>query len=293
MIPQSSVEALASAQRGPDAASFWREARMGFDEECKHSDGHPISEETARALMAGELGEQYFAILAQTCSPLYWHAPNEHGQSEILHNGTLTYVQGRDGIFGVTAAHVVKGYLADASRPGCMLQLGNAKLELQLIEMDEQLDIATLAIPGVALRQVGKGIAPVSLPRPHDEPQEGRGIMLCGFPGEDRRPYPGNHVSWGAFGAVGISRRVNQRQITWSPDHEHHVPLRNVPVLERNKNLGGISGGPLIAWFEKAGGLLSYYSLAGVIVQAEATLENVVARRAEYIRPDGKLRPFN
>lgn len=263
---------------------------MSFDDKWEYPSDHPLSEDKARALAAGDLGRQYFDILARTCSPLYWHGPDNHGGRSIRTNGTLTYIQSSEGIFGVTAAHVIRQYQEERDRDSCVLQLGNAGMSLELIDIDERLDLATLVVPETVRAAVGKELAPVSLPRIGDLPQEGRGIMLAGFPGADREEFPGLNVGWGMFGAVGISRRVNDKQITWSPDHEHHIPVHGIPPLSPNKELGGISGGPLIAWFEKAGGWLVYYSLAGVVVEANSGLENVAAMRSEFIRPNGKLR---
>lgn len=263
---------------------------MSFSDRWEYPAGHPISEDRARVMAAGELGKQYFEILARTCSPLYWHRPDAAGVRSIQANGTLTYIQGSSSVFGVTAAHVVRQY--QEVQESCVLQLGNAELKLDLLDLDERLDLATIAIPETVRRAVGKEVAPICLPRTGDVPQEGRGIMLAGFPGEDRQALSGTEVGWGMFGAVGVSRRVNDRQITWSPDHQHHIPVGGIPALRPNKQLGGISGGPLIAWFEKAGGWLVYYSLAGIVVEANAELENVAAIRAEYIRADGTLRPL-
>lgn len=263
---------------------------MSFDEKWTYPEGHPISVEEAKAHLSGELGRQHYEILARACSPIYWHLPDGSGGRTICANGTLTYVQSEGAVFGVTACHVIDQYLADAERGECLLQLGNAALNLEIIDRDDRLDLATVALDQAVLRAVGKEIAPVSLPRPGDVPQEGRGIMMCGYLGEDRHEFPGRGVGWGMLGVVGLARRVTAKQITWSPDHEGHVPVPGVPALTPHKNLGGISGGPLIAWFEKAGGWLVYYSLAGIIVEANSKLENVVALRADFIRKDGRLR---
>lgn len=263
---------------------------MSFTETWEYPEGHPISPAQAREQLRGDLGKHNFEILARSCSPFYWHQPARAEQPSIRANGTLTYVRSDARMFGVTAAHVFKQYLHDAGEDGCQLQVGNAFLDLELIALDERLDLATVVLPDLWARQVSKDIMPISLPRPCDVPQEGRRIMLCGFVGEDRLERPGVRVDWGMLGVAGIARRVTEKQITWSPDHEAHIPVAGVPQLGRHKNLGGISGGPVIAWFEKAGGLLSYFTLAGIIVEANAALENVVAIRTEFIRPDGTLR---
>ena len=266
---------------------------MTFDQAWKYPDNHPLSLDQAKALTSGDLGREHSKILARSCSPLYWYTPEDTRGNVIQANGTLTYTQSNERVFGVTAAHVVREYQAQAAREDCVLQLGNSRFSLDIIAIDDRLDLATVAIPPAHFREVGKEIAPVSLSRPNDIPQEGRGIMLCGFVGEDRHLSPGLRVDWGMFVATGIARRVNDKQITWVPDHKAHIPVPGVPALRRNKNLGGISGGPLIAWFEKVGGLLAYYSLAGVIVEANPVLENVIAIRTEFIRPDGTLRAMS
>jgi hypothetical protein len=58
--------------------------------------------------------------------------------------------------------------------------------------------------------------------------------------------------------------------------------------LATNDRLGGISGGPLIGWFETPDHL-AHYVLAGVISEAHQELENVVARRADFISDDGSI----
>lgn len=262
---------------------------MSFNQEWFWPEGHPVSVDRAKELMRGDLGRYHYEILARICSPLYWHFPDDKGVRRISANGTLSYVQSEERVFGVTAAHVVNGYLKEEAEPGCVLQLGNAVLSADVIDIDEKLDLATLRLCEATLAAVGKEIMPVSLCRSGDIPQEGRGIMMCGYIGEERRQRNRRQVDWGMLGVVGVARRVSDEQITWIPDHENHVSVPGVPQLTRNKDLGGISGGPLIAWFERPKTYLSYFSLAGVIKEANAELEYVVASRSHFIRADGKI----
>lgn len=262
---------------------------MSFKEQWSCPEGHPLSVERAKELMKGNLGRYQYEILSGVCSPLYWHLPDGKGARSIVANGTLSYVQSDGHVFGVTAAHVVNDYLRVENESGCVLQLGSADFSLDIIDMDEGLDVVTLRLSPETLSSVGKKISPVSLSRPYDVPQEGRGIMICGYPGEDRRELPNRNVDWGMLGIIGIARRVSEDQITWAPDHSSDVPVPGIPKLPKNKNLGGISGGPLIAWFERPETYLSYFSLAGVIKEASAQLEYVVASRSHFIRPDGRI----
>ena len=260
---------------------------MSFNDEYSYPIDHPLSADEAKRLIGGELGWQMRHMVAASCSPIYWHGVDDDGRSRILHNGTVTYVRGDDGMIGITACHVIDEYLARGE--GGPLQIGNAAYDLDLIDKNDALDLATLAIPEQVIRSLGKDIIAISLPRQGDVPQEGRGIMLGGFPGLDRIVVGQLQVGWGLFTAIGLARRVNERQITWVPDHANNMSVEGIPDLPPNKELGGISGGPMIAWFEKAGGLLSYCSLAGIIVQANSDLELVVARRAEFVKSSGKL----
>lgn len=166
----------------------------------------------------------------------------------------------------------------------------NRAVDLDVIDASEALDLATLRLP-TSLTELGKDIAPISLGRAHDEPTEGRGILLGGYPGSERIVSPGQ-IDWGMFVAVGIARRVNYRQITWSPEREHHVGPAAMPILPPHQELGGISGGPLIAIFEKAGSLMSYQSLAGIIIEADADKELVIAQRTDSVRADGTIGPL-
>ncbi|RYD65622.1 MAG: hypothetical protein EOP84_31775 [Verrucomicrobiaceae bacterium] len=262
---------------------------MNFNNDWAWPEDHPVSIERAQELMRGDLGKYHYEILARTCSPIYWHLPDEAGSRPIRADGTLSYVKADGKVFGVTAAHVMAEYLADAEKPGCVLQLGDAALRADIIDMNVQLDLATVRLNDATLAAVGKEILPVSLCRPNDVPQEGRGIMMCGFIGEDRRELPNQRVDWGMLGVIGVARRVSEDQITWAPDHENNTPVSGVLQLPRNKNLGGISGGPLIAWFERPKTNLTYFSLAGVVKEASKELEYVVASRSHFIRPDGRI----
>jgi len=252
-------------------------------------DGHPISEEQARKLLQGELGNVYRAILRGCCAPVFWHRRAAADTTEICDNGTLTFVNTGKRLLGVTAAHVVEGFnTAKASRE-ITLQVMNAELEggFDVIDIDPNLDVATISLNLGFLKKLGKAVVPLE-GWPPLAPEEGRGIMLAGYPGLDRLTLPTKQVSWGLFTAMSIARRVTNHQITWLLEREHGVPHPHIPDLPPNRALGGISGGPLIAWFETPSHVI-YPRLGGIISQASAALENVVARRADFIQADGRI----
>jgi hypothetical protein len=257
---------------------------MSFDDKWEYPADHPIKPEQAKALIAGDLGAQYRDILAHACSPIYWHSGQPQIDPRIQSNGTVTYARIGSETVGITAAHVVRGFEEAKGNGPCVLQIGNAAYDLDIIAIDDALDLAVLRLPTAMIASLGKPIIPLSLCRPGDVVQEQRGIMLAGFPGEDRLEGDGKPIGWGLLVVIGVARRVNEMQITWSPDYENHIPAEGIPDLERNKNFGGISGGPLIGLFEKGGGSLQYFSLAGIVVQANTIFgacDVVVARRLD------------
>lgn len=254
---------------------------MSFSDKWEYPTDHPIKPEQAKALVGGELGAQYRSILSQICSPIFWHRSQPQNGSEILSNGTVTFARLKDQIVGITAAHVVRGFERANNDAPCALQIGNAAYDLDVLGIDDGLDLAVLRLPGATIDALGKQIMPLPLCQPGDVVQEQRGILLAGFPGEDRRDEGRHQVGWGLFVAIGIARRVNEVQITWSPDYANHIPAEGIPDLPMHKDFGGISGGPLVGLFEKGGGALQYFSLAGILVEANNILDVVVACRLD------------
>lgn len=251
-------------------------------------ENHPISNESARQLMQGELADVYRATLRDCCAPIYWYRNSKTGPLDICDNGTMTFVNTGKRLIGITAAHVLEGFHKAKVACDISLQIMNARPDsLDIIDCDKQLDIATIAVEPDMLNELGKTIKPLSS-WPPLVPEEGRGIMLAGYPGLDRIATPPNVVNFGLFTALGIARRVSSDQITWLLEREHGVRHPNVPDLPPNRALGGISGGPLVGWFETPGHL-TYPRLCGIICEASDALENVVARRADFIGDDGTI----
>ena len=244
-------------------------------------------------MVVSELGDVQRNMLRDCMLPIYWHEKTATGQpNPVLNSGTLTIARTGTRVLGITAAHVARGYQDDKSRMSLTLQLMEAEIDdLDIISISDRLDLATIAVPDSILQQCGKPISPISiLEQGRHEPEEGRGIMFAGYPGVVRAQVNPRLIDWGMFGAIGIARRVTDEQITWVAERAHAVEHPTIPTLPPNTELGGISGGPMVAWFEKHGGMLSYGSLVAIVSQASADLENVIAKRVHYIRDDGTIR---
>jgi hypothetical protein len=255
-----------------------------MSDEPKAPEGHPLSIDEAKKLIAGRLGDEYRGILSRCCAPMYWHQ-RINGRLQILNSGTLTLVQTPKRLMGITAAHVIRGFETDhaeATSP-IHLQVMSAFLNLEVIAISDKLDIATLVIDKKTIGQMGKEIVPL-LTWPPREPQEGRGIMLAGYPAADRLEPKPMEANWGIFTALCVARRVMDDQITWRAERREEI-MTDLPPKHQ---LGGISGGPLIGWFETPGHFTTY-ALSGIISEAHQDLEYVVARRADFIREDGSI----
>lgn len=251
-------------------------------------DNHPITPERAKELISGELGNVCRKILMDCCAPFFWSRRNGN-KLDLCSNGTITIVRTSERLIGVTARHVIQGYLDARQMCPVVLQVYDSELrDLKVIAMSsEGLDLATIELDNDFLAKLGKSIVPLS-GWPPLQPQEGRGIMLAGYPGEERI-LSDSSIDWGLFTCLSIARVVTHDQITWAVERDYDIPVEGIPRLPPNANLGGISGGPLIGWFETASGI-TQYRLCGIISQASPMLENVVAKRADFIMPDGGIR---
>lgn len=253
---------------------------------------HPITEERARKLIAGELGNVYRDILQTSCAPIYWYRTDGNDRS-IEHNGTVTFVKTAERLLGITAAHVLKEYLRNGD--GVELQIMNAvvrDMANRVICMSEELDIVTFAVDEDLLRCIGTRIVPLATwpPRP---PSEGFGIMLAGYPGSARIA-GSDEVSFGLFTALVTARTVTDKQITWVMDRDRHVANTLAPTPPPISDLGGISGGPLISWFESEQ-YIATYALSGIVIEHpdyrnnEFSIERVIAIRADFIQDSGRI----
>ncbi|MDO9533224.1 MAG: hypothetical protein Q7O12_14005 [Deltaproteobacteria bacterium] len=252
-------------------------------------EGHPISLEKAKRLLAGDLGDVLRKILMDCCVALFWFQRRKDNPT-ILHNGTVTLVQTPKKLLGITAAHILRKYEKDRREQKIRLQLADCVVDdifERVIAISDRFDIATFEFDRELLANMCKDMVPLES-WPPQPPQEGRGIMLAGFPGKERLEKNKLEADFGLFTALGIARIVNDRQITWAVDREYFLKTQTIKNLSPNYDLGGISGGPLISWFETSN-YISYYKLSGIITEANATLETVVASRAECINEDGTI----
>ncbi|WP_341197671.1 hypothetical protein [Hyphomonas chukchiensis] len=192
---------------------------------------------------------------------------------------------------GITAAHVVTEFvLAEELAPQTVMLMNAVLPKLNVIDISERLDLATFEIDDAILNAVGKGISPLTN-WPPQAPTEGRGILMAGYPALVRLTkgvvQNVGIIEWGLFTVLGTAGRVSDEQISWMIDRERNVKHPTIPDPPPNAELGGISGGPVISLLERRG--VHYWGLSGIISQASAQLERIVAKRADLIAADGKI----
>ena len=258
-------------------------------------DEHPISLEKAKELLAGDLGDVYRGILAGCCVPVYWFNLGTKDFS-ISHNGTLTIARTPKALLGITAAHVFRQYERDSKNGRARLQLMNEVVDdlgRRLIDISDKLDLATFAFDENLVKRLGRTPLGVWPPRP---PQEGKGIMISGFPAVERIESKDFAVNFGLFTAIGVARTVTEKQITWLLEREFQLAKARVPAPPPEYDLGGISGGPLISWFESPNHV-SHYCLSGIVIEHPdykndkdmRPIERLIAIRADSIAESGKI----
>lgn len=250
---------------------------------------HPISEACARELIGGDLGDVWRQIIMGCCRPIYWFSVAQ--PTLILANGSVTFIRTPARLLGVTAAHVLEEMERASTRQPIRVQIANHIFNdwaARRIDADHRNDLATLDLSNIPLAHFGNDVVPLES-WPPLPPVEGRAIAIGGYPGRDRRPVKLFENNWGLFTALGIARTVSDDQITWIVPPESDVNAGGVQELPPNYDLGGISGGPLIATFETRAGIATY-RLSGIVSEAQATLEYVVAKRLDGLGPDGTFR---
>lgn len=255
--------------------------------------GNRITIDEARAMLNGGLREELLGILMGACAPIYW-LPAAVENATITHSGTVTFVRTDERSLGITALHVLTQYFEDHDATPQTLRIANAvvgDLRVRLIDQDERLDIATFAIDDQLISEMEREVVPAGWPP--RAPAEGCGVHLAGFPAIATREGE-KTADFGLCTILGVARTVTDIQITWLHDPAVcTVPSKAEPMPDI-VNLGGMSGGPLIAWFGSPAGVLTSH-LCGIVTEAprlgdpNTLVEKVAAVRADFISDSGRI----
>lgn len=256
--------------------------------EWRPPDNHPIDEARARGIVQ-LTGAPSREFLGTCCVPLYWWATKQP-DNPILGNGTVTLIKTPKRVIGLTANHVVAGALEAFEGGDVVMQLADAsahELRTRIIARSANLDLASFSFDGLIDRLGWPDKRPL-VSWPPIPPQEGRGIMIGGYPGNGREKIGRKGISFGLFTALTIARTVSDDQISCRFEREYMVESADVPAMPPNYDLGGISGGPVITLVESPSYLVSY-RLGGIVSEASCELEKVFAKRVDFIKDDGSF----
>ncbi|MGH7066076.1 MAG: hypothetical protein ACREET_18545 [Stellaceae bacterium] len=230
--------------------------------------------------------------------PICWHDQAKTFPKEIV-GASCFVLRFATRLVGVTAAHVVRKFQrAKASSPSlvCQLHLMLFDLDGALIDIDDDLDIATFAISEWQLNKTLTDPFDVSTRWPLDDVvKPDASIQLVGYP-ENIRVINSIEKSavFNAWGALDFIQDYNEREIilTYEPDKVLGAPTK--PPL--GYNMSGCSGGPGIVHELRASNLHVWYPV-GLIVEGprfgegdSAAFDIIRVRRIDFVQADGHIR---
>jgi hypothetical protein len=253
--------------------------------------------------MKGGLGQAEVELAASFTAPLFWILRGERG--ETIKNGSVFFLDAGEGVFAVTASHVVEECFADSRSPSfvqCMIGGNGDTLPIHLrdriIDANHDLDIATFRVTEEEVRATRHTVLTgYQKAWPPPSPQRDRGIVYCGYPGTGREVLAPREISFGCVASNGIATSVNEDSISVQIEREHLFPLLGEGMIPENYDFRGISGGPLIAIVQTS--TIRSWMPAGVIIRGPNTSNNVeeaipgfeviTARPIQFILPNGEL----
>jgi hypothetical protein len=205
------------------------------------------------------------------------------------HSASAFFLDFGENVYVVTAAHVYDGYLKDKAKPGKFgSQIGDVPFDLEERFVSRgpkpDIDVATFRITRNEIKETGKQVVLAS-PWPPPTPVVGQASFIVGFPGSDRRWIDRRSIEFGTFSVCSPITKIESDRIISAFEREYWVASRGNEKAER-KELGGLSGGPLLYPLERDGAW--FLMLAGVISQAVFN-EAIYATPSSVIRPDGTV----
>jgi hypothetical protein len=164
-----------------------------------------------------------------------------------------------------------------------------------LISCRADLDIATFRVIASEVEIIGKSVVTPGPPNWEPlSPDVGNFAFFAGFPEQTRGMTPGGHFfATAPYFAMTHITSVTDHQITCRFNREKMIDFSGSGLPPPGYNISGVSGGPLLVPTLIRQSVLEgvVWRLGGVIVQAAMgdLFEQVVAVRAHYIQPDGRL----
>jgi len=237
----------------------------------------------ARALMARGLDAGLAGVPELYAAPIHSRAP-----SGEIRSGTTFFLDCGDGVFGVTARHVLDELVQNV-RSGCHCYVGCSTMSFDLAErvisMGRAVDIGTYRVEHREVDAAKVHVLKAPPPWPPAAPKLNQGLLFAGFPGVDRRATSHRTEFCGTSGA-GIVDSINDRDISCLLDREHMAPIGGLAVPPEGFDFAGMSGAPVLAI---TGSEIVSWRLAGVVYECGRVFEIIKVARADFIGADGTI----
>jgi hypothetical protein len=252
---------------------------------------------------ADEFQKQITQAALRWGRPIWW-CDWQRPFAELNIKGASCFVlKFTDRCVGVTAAHVICELFAArqvTASLDCRIQLTPLNLLYTLIDMNDQLDIATFSISDEQVHASGVQPFDVSAQWP---PPEGliakqMPLQLIGFP-ECLRiiDYAGGSVTCQAYGALALVEDYSDREIITVYDPTQCIGIPH--LLQLGFNMSGCSGGPAVI-HQTRNGVHRWYPVGlihrGPLGQAEgddANFDIIRIRRIDCIDENGRIQTPN
>jgi len=261
--------------------------------------------EEAIAVIRGGLGKAELEFVASITAPIFWVLRDRTG-NELIKNGSLFFLDAGEGIFAVTAAHVVFECLEDMKSPEfvqCMIGRDGKtayafRLPDHIIDAHADMDIATLRFGAEEVEFIGRTVLTgIQRAWPPTLAELDGGVTYCGFPGRGRKWIARREISFGRVPMAGIVTNVHESCISIQIDRDKLVRVFGDEDMPENFDFGGMSGGPVLAIVQTP--TLRFWKPAGVIFQGPNPsgrpeesipgLEIIRVRPMHFIKPNGSL----
>ena len=193
-----------------------------------------------------------------------WFTERENPLS-ILHRASCGALQIGENLFGVTAAHVVRKYQADAADQTVYGALLDEEFDLNIIDINDDKDIATFEIPAALLETLQK--TPIIYPAnewPPVSPVQEQGVLMSGYPADRQR-----------LGDDGIAFEMVTNRLIIDNLTPHQTTINVVPDVLMDEapfindiagEIGGYSGTPLL--LERMGNTQEReFDFGGIIIE--------------------------
>lgn len=259
----------------------------------------------AIAVVRDGLGEAELKFVAAITALLFWIL-RDSNNNEMVKGGSLFFLDAGEGVFAVTAAHVIVECFNDSKSPMFVQSMigssGGVSLPIYLgdriIDAHEGIDVATFRVSRKEVQYTGRvPLTGYQKKWPPRLAEVGCGVTYCGYPGNGRLWLARRKISFGCVTMAGIATIARETCISIQIEREKLMRVLGNEDMPENFDFGGMSGGPVLAIVQTP--TLRSWIPAGVIFQgpnptgdpAESIqgLEIIRARPVHFINPDGTL----